>query len=106
MASALVARYYGDEAGAAEREEFERVFREKERPADMPEFVVAESPVGIANLVRDAFGMSGGEARRLVQQGAVSLDGNRIADPKASVEVKDGAVLKAGKRKYAVLRRG
>jgi len=104
MASALVARYYGEEVGQAERDEFERVFKKKELPDDMPEFAVTQSPVGIANLVRDAFGISGGEARRLVQQGAVSLDGEKLGDPKASVDPRDGAVLKAGKRRFAVLR--
>jgi len=104
MASALVARYYGEDVGQVERDEFERVFKKKEQPADMPDFAVAESPVGIANLVRDAFSMSGGEARRLVQQGAVSIGGEKVSDPKAMVDVKDGAVVKAGKRRYAVLR--
>ena len=104
MAAALVERYYGAEAGVAERAEFERVFKQKEQPADMPEFAVGAATITIVNLVRDAFGMSGGEARRLVQQGAVSIDGVKLTDPKAVVEVKDGAVLKAGKRKYAILR--
>jgi len=104
MAAAVVERYYGADAGVAERAEFERVFKQKELPDDMPEFAVAETPVGIVNLVRDAFGMSGGEARRLVLQGAVSLDGVKVTDPKATVDVTDGAVLKAGKRKFVVLR--
>jgi len=103
MASALVARHYGAEAGEREREEFERVFREKELPDDMPEFVVSTSPVGLQTLVREAFGLSGGEARRLVQQGAVSLNGDRIDDPAAAVEVAAGDVLRAGKRKFARL---
>ncbi|MHC4849436.1 MAG: tyrosine--tRNA ligase [Planctomycetota bacterium] len=106
MAGALVARHYGEEAGRKEREEFERVFKEKELPDEIPDFVVADSPVGVQSLVRAAFELSGGEARRLVQQGAVSLDGNRIDDPKASIEVAGGEVLKAGKRKYARLVRG
>ncbi|MHC4940481.1 MAG: tyrosine--tRNA ligase, partial [Planctomycetota bacterium] len=104
MAAALVARHYGEEAGAKEREEFERVFKQKELPDEIPEFVVNESPIGIQSLVRDAFGLSGGEARRLIQQGAVSIDGNRIDDPKASVEA--SGVLRAGKRRYARLLRG
>jgi len=102
MATALVARHYGDEIGTREREEFERVFRKKELPDDIPEFA-APSPSGVQALVRDAFGFSGGEARRLIQQGAVSLDGERVDDPKASVSFEPGAVLKAGKRKYASL---
>jgi tyrosyl-tRNA synthetase len=44
---------------------------------------------------------SNSEARRLVQQGAVSINDEKISDPKAQVEVPEGAILKAGKRKFA-----
>ena len=103
MATALVARHYGEEAGAREREEFERVFKAKGLPAEIEEFRVAASSVGIQALVRDAFGLSGGDARRLIEQGAVSIDGDRIRDLKQAVEVRGGEILKAGKRKYARL---
>jgi len=98
-----VARHYGAEAGEREREEFERVFKQKELPDEMPEFAVASSPAGLQALVRDAFGLSGGEARRLIQQGAVSVNGDRIDDPAATVDVAPGDVLRAGKRKFARL---
>ncbi|MEM8884207.1 MAG: tyrosine--tRNA ligase [Planctomycetota bacterium] len=103
MAGAIVTRYYDAETAMREREAFEKVFKQKELPDDIADFAVADSPVGIANLVRDAFGLSGGEARRLVQQGAVSIDGAKVADPKSNVEVAGGEVLKAGKRKFARL---
>ena len=86
-----------------EREEFERVFKKKELPDDMPDFTVAGGKATVAALVRDAFGMSGGEARRLVQQGAVSLDGEKLTDPQAGIAVSGGEVLKAGKRRFCRL---
>ena len=102
MATALVARHYGGEAGARERDAFERVFKKKELPDDIPDFAAA-SPAGATQLVRDAFGISGGEAKRLIQQGAVSIDGEKVNDPAATIEFESGAVLKAGKRRFVRL---
>jgi tyrosyl-tRNA synthetase len=103
MAAALVERHYGAEAAGREREEFERVFKKKELPDDIAEHAVAGGKATLVQLVRDAFGMSGGEARRLVQQGAVSIDGKKLTDPQAQVTVSGGEVLKAGKRRFARL---
>lgn len=105
MAEAVTARHYGAAAGRREREEFERVFKKKELPEDIPE-VAAEAGVTLAALVRDAFGLSGGEAKRLIKQGAVTLDGDRLSDPNAAVPVQGGEVLRAGKRRFARLRLG
>lgn len=103
MAEHLTARHYGVEAGARERGGFERVFKRKELPDEIAEFAVAGGRTPLGNLVRDAFHLSGGEARRLVQQGAVSLDGAKLTDPLAEVRVSGGEILKAGKRRYARL---
>ncbi len=103
MAAALTARHYGDEVAQHEREEFERVFRAKELPDDIPDFFVSGGAARLAALVRDAFGLSGGEARRLVEQGAVSLDGEKQTDPQAEIAVAGGEVLRAGKRRFARL---
>jgi len=103
MAEALVARHHGAEAGARERAEFERVFAEKEVPQDIAEFRVPAAAT-LLLVLRDAFGISGAEARRLVEQGAVTIDGARLADPHAPIELPgSGAVLRAGKRRYARL---
>ncbi|MCK6460418.1 MAG: tyrosine--tRNA ligase [Planctomycetes bacterium] len=105
MAEAIVARHYGAAAGKAEREEFERVFRAGELPEEMPDAAIDLAAAWTAaSLVRAAFGGSGAEARRLVEQGAVTLDGARLEDPLAAVAVRDGQVLRAGKRKFARLR--
>lgn len=102
MAEALTARHYGAEAGAREREEFERVFRKKEVPEDVPEHAVGGAAT-LLQLVRDAFGLSGSDARRLIEQGGVSLDGAKVVDPQAPVHVAGGEVLRAGKRRFVKL---
>ncbi|HEX5136834.1 MAG TPA: tyrosine--tRNA ligase [Planctomycetota bacterium] len=105
MAEALVARHYGAEAARAEREEFERVFRDRELPEDIPEHGIgARAEWTATTLVRTVFAMSGGEARRLIEQGAVTLEAERLSDPLAAVKPRDGQVLRAGKRKFARLR--
>ena len=103
MAEALCARHHGAAAAARERAEFERVFRAGELPEEIPAHRVARNPAPAWALVRDAFGVSGAEARRLVEQGAVTLDGERLSDPAAEVRVGGGEVLRAGKRRFARL---
>lgn len=103
MAGAITARHYGADAALREHEEFERVFKNKELPGDMPEHAVGPGAHVLLDLLRGAFDLSGGEAKRLVKQGAVSVDGRKLDDPQAAVDVKGGEVLKAGKRRFARL---
>jgi tyrosyl-tRNA synthetase len=105
MAGALTARHYGAEVALREHQEFERVFKDKELPEEIPEHVVADPEPTLLDLVRGAFDLSGGEAKRLIKQGGVSVDGARLSDPQASVAVGGGEVLKAGKRRFARLTR-
>jgi tyrosyl-tRNA synthetase len=72
----------------------------------VPEAVVQPIEYSIANLVRDCFAMSGAEARRLVEQGGVTLDGEKLTVPTATLTPRDGQILKAGKRKFARLKVG
>ena len=57
-----------------------------------------EGKIGLQTLIKEVgFATSGGEARRLIEGGGVSLNGNKIADPKAFLELKGGEILKVGK---------
>lgn len=103
MAERLTACHFGAEAAAHERGEFERVFKKKELPDEIPEFRVSGDSLPLSKLVRDAFKLSGGDARRLVEQGAVTLDGEKHADPREEISIAGGEVLKAGKRRFAKL---
>jgi tyrosyl-tRNA synthetase len=102
----LVTRYHGEAAGADARAEFERVFSKKEIPTDLKEHTASESPIWIVKLLVEAGACaSNGDARRLVQQGAVSLDGTKISDPQAKIEITGEHVLQSGKRFFAKVRR-
>lgn len=106
LAEALVARYHGPEAGRHEREEFLRVFSRHETPSDMPEVALpAPEDDGrhwIVNLLKHCdFAKSTGDAKRLVQGGAVKLDDESIRDWQARVSLEGGEVLRAGRRRFA-----
>ena len=97
----IVAQYHDEAAAAAAAEEFDRVFSQHNTPSDMPSISIAGGPVGIVDLiVQAAFAASNGEARRLVKQNAVSIDGEKITDTDAQVTPADGQVLRVGKRRF------
>ena len=101
LGRAIVSQYHGDEAAAAAEAEFDRVFSQRNVPTDMPEIAVSADAVTIVELVVSAgFAKSNGEARRLVKQNAVSIDGQKITDIDADVQAADGAVLRVGKRRF------
>lgn len=105
LAHALVRMYHGQEAADAAREEFLRVFSRGELPSELPELAVAAGEMDAVRLLRETgMAASNSEARRLIGQGAVRLDGLRVTDPNAPLRIADGAVLQVGKRRFARLR--
>lgn len=106
----IVTIYHGAESARAAQAEFERVFSQREIPEDIPEVVVPRSDfrdgkVWIVRLLVTAkMAASNGEARRLVQQGAVELDGERITDANAEIDIREGQILRSGKLRFAKLR--
>lgn len=87
------------EAGAA-RDRFEAVFARGTAPEDMPSFT-ASSPVRMLDLLTaSGLARTRNEGRRLLSQGAVSLDGERVLSDVAVAAPADGAVLKVGKRRF------
>lgn len=107
LARRICDRFAGPGAGAEGQAHFDRVHRERSVPEDIPEVTIGHGdPVHLPALLRDAFGISGSEARRMLGQGAVKLEGERldaelIDVPKADLE---GRVLQLGKRRFARLR--
>ena len=101
LARMITATYHGDDAGKAAAAEFDRVFAERQTPTDMPEVAVEAGQVGIVDLViRAGFAASKSEARRLVKQSAVSIDGEKVTDINAAVTPADGQILRVGKRRF------
>jgi tyrosyl-tRNA synthetase len=108
LARALVARFHS-EADAAESEAgFDRVFIAHELPEEIEEAVVrsANGTVHLPAVIADAFGRSRSEARRLLEQGGVKLDGEPVDGKVLDVSSADldGRVLQLGKRHFRRLR--
>jgi tyrosyl-tRNA synthetase len=104
LARAVVALYHGSDAGREAEAGFDQVFREGGIPEDLDEFSLpADDPVAMAALIRDVFGMSGSEARRMISQGAVRLDDDPVSDQEISRAALAGKVLRVGKRRFARL---
>jgi len=105
LARRIVARYHGDEAATGAEEHFTRVVREGQAPEEVPEAVLpADETAHVPALIRDVFGLSTSEARRLITQGGVKLNGETLRDfdlPRAALE--DG-LLQVGKRQFVRLR--
>jgi tyrosyl-tRNA synthetase len=104
LARWIVTRSHGDDAAKAAEEHFTRVVREGRAPDDVPEHVLpGDDPVHLPALLASIFGLSTSEARRLIAQGGVRLDGavaGELDVPRADL---DGVVLQAGKRRFARL---
>jgi tyrosyl-tRNA synthetase len=109
LAETIVGIYHGRTLAATARKEFDRVFRDKGVPDDVPSFEIA-APGGklwIVNLLREAKLVgSGSEGRRLVRQGAVEVDGVPVTDEEAEIGLREGLpiVVKVGKRRFARVR--
>ncbi len=106
----IVDRFHGDGAGADAEAQFNRVFVERAVPEEIPELAVEASngdnaAVQLPRLIGAGFGLSSSEARRLIKQGGVKLDGEQIATdvlelPRAALI---GRVLQVGKRRFVRL---
>jgi len=104
LARRIVGRYHGPAAAEAAAAEFDRVFSARKLPTDMPELPLPPGGVNIVTLVVTAgFAQSNGEARRLIQQNAVSIDGEKITDVDARIDDADGKILRVGKRRFTRL---
>jgi tyrosyl-tRNA synthetase len=108
LGEALVGRYHGEAAGAAEREEFLRVFSRHDAPSEIPAVAVGgpdeDGCYWIVALLRACgFAKSTSEARRLVAGGGVHLDEAKIKDWQERLRLEGGEVLRVGRRRYAKL---
>ena len=107
LAKTLVTLYHSDEDAVSAEKEFNRMFREKESPEEIQEAALRApgGRIGIIQLLADA-GLvpSRNEARRMIEQGAVSIDGVRIQDQNAVIDITAGVVVRVGKRGFRRVR--
>jgi len=104
LARAVVALYWGEEATGEAEAAFDRVFKEGGVPDEIDEYQMpADDPVQMPALIRDVFGVSGAEVRRLITQGAVKIDGETVTDLEMARADLVSTTLKVGKRRFARL---
>jgi tyrosyl-tRNA synthetase len=115
LGETLVDMYYPKSSGKSAREEFERVFAQGKLPDDIPEIdengirkleLNPESVYLVHLMTRTGMTKSNGEARKLIQSGAVSLDGEKVTDPDYEFAVDSGRILKVGKRRFLRIKAG
>ena len=101
LASLITTWFWGDASAQKEALEFDRVFSKQENPESMPEVALAGRQIGVIDLLKQTkSASSGSEARRLVEQGAVSLDRQKISDVNLILIPSHGSVLRVGKKKF------
>ena len=105
LAKELIARFHDDAAAEGAHQEFINRFQKGAMPDEMPELTVAavaDGVIAIANLLKEAtLVTSTSEAMRMIKQGAVKIDGEKVADNKLTIALGSTAVYQVGKRKFA-----
>lgn len=101
LAYELVKLYYGENEAKAAMEEFDRIFVKKEIPAEVNEYYLEGNEIKLVNLMTETqLATSNAQARRLIEQGGVSIDGKKITDVNFVVKKGKEQILKVGKRKF------
>jgi len=108
LAREIVTLYHGPEAADVAEARFDEVFKKGGVPEDLPEVALpgGDGPIGLAALIAEAgLAKSKSEARRLIEQGGVRVDGEQLTDPQAELsrDALAGATLQVGKRRFARL---
>jgi tyrosyl-tRNA synthetase len=104
LARLIVARSHGEDAARGAEEHFDRVVRHGELPEEVSEYPLPSGdPVHLPAVLADAFGLSTSEARRLIAQSGVKLDGDPVSELDLSRDRLAGAILQAGKRRFVKL---
>ncbi len=101
LARFIAARSHGEEAAAAAEAHFTRVVREGKAPEDVPEAPLpAGDPVHLPAVLASAFGLSTSEARRMIAQGGVQVNGEVVTELDLPRSEAENALVQAGKRRF------
>ncbi len=98
-------RFHGPGAGEAAEAHFDRLFKDRTAPDEVPEITVAAGAVHMPALLVDGLGVgSRSEARRMLTQGGVSVDGEVLGDLDVDASALDGRIVRAGKKRFVRVR--
>lgn len=101
LAREIVSIHHNKQAALEAEKEFNRVFKDKEKPSKMPEFQIDSKRCQILDLlVETKLAPSKSEAKRLIEQGGVRIDSQVIKEWQKEIAVQDGLIIQVGKRKF------
>lgn len=101
----IVTQFYDETAAESAAANFEKVFAQNQLPDDIADVVISAEPITAAKLLLHCELVStGGEAKRMVRQGGVRINDEKIGDPNIQVTPAEGMVIQVGKRKFARLK--
>jgi tyrosyl-tRNA synthetase len=102
LAKTIITQLYNEKDAESAAAEFDKVFAQGQLPDDIPEVKMSTEPIMASKLlVTCKLVPSGSEAKRMIKQGAVEIDKNKIDDPNTSITPADGMIIQVGKRKFA-----
>jgi tyrosyl-tRNA synthetase len=98
----MIVELYHPGSGLDARQEFDRIFKEKGLPDEIPTVRLNQKNLDIQSLLKEAgLVASKSEARRLIEQGGVKIDSEKVADVSLSVDLSKPRLIQCGKRKFA-----
>ncbi len=105
LGKAIVAQFYSNAAAHAAAEQFDKIFAQKQLPDEIEEITIDAVPIMASKLILNCkLVPSSSEAKRIINQGGVQIDGRKITDPSEQIIPKDGMTIQVGKRRFAKLR--
>lgn len=105
LGKTIVEQFYDKNAAELAAGAFEKVFAQKQLPDEIPEFVMPAQPISVKQLlVNCKLVETGGEAKRMCSQSAVTIDGQKISDPNGEITPKNEMVIQVGKRRFAKIK--
>jgi tyrosyl-tRNA synthetase len=105
LGKTIVSQFYDEDVADSAAAEFDKVFAQKQLPDEIPEFELPPGPISVKQLLLSCkLVETGGEAKRMCAQSAVTIDGNKITDPNAQMNPAEGMTIQVGKRKFAKIK--
>lgn len=105
LAFEIVKMYHSEKAAQNAQKEFEKVFQKQKLPTKIPVFKTKKTNWLLINLlVESKLIPSKSEAKRLIRQGAVEINKQKTTNPKTKIKIKDGMIIRVGKRKFIKLK--
>jgi tyrosyl-tRNA synthetase len=105
LAKEIIFTYYSNKEAQEAEAEFDRVFKEKDIPTEIPEVKISSNKLWIVKLLTETgLALSNGEARRAIDGGGVKFNSETVKDKNAEIPVKSGDILQVGKRKFVKIK--